>query len=52
MDRCKWFLFCENVAETTEPHPVLGNVPICTSCASWLKRMKGVPRETHAQRDA
>jgi len=38
--RCRWFLYCENPATATEPHPLLGNVPICPRCAGWLARMR------------
>lgn len=38
--RCQWFALCENEATTTEPHPVLGNVPICQRCADKLKRIR------------
>ena len=38
---CRWFLLCDNPAVTTEPHPVLGDVPICQRCADKLKRLKG-----------
>jgi hypothetical protein len=30
---CEWFLLCANEATTTEPHPILGQVPICVRCA-------------------
>lgn len=29
---CQWFALCENTAEDTEPHPVLGDVPVCPRC--------------------
>lgn len=34
---CEWFLLCENEATTTEPHPILGDVPICERCAAKVK---------------
>lgn len=39
---CEWFLMCVNQATTTEPHPILGNVPICARCQT----------KVHAIRDA
>jgi hypothetical protein len=29
---CMWFALCDHQAVTTEAHPVLGDVPICTRC--------------------
>lgn len=29
---CEWFALCTNPATDTEPHPVLGAVPICERC--------------------
>jgi len=37
---CQWFALCDNSAVTTEPHPVLGEVPICQHCADKLKYLK------------
>lgn len=31
-DYCMWFAACQNLAVTTRPHPVLGDVPICGRC--------------------
>ena len=41
--RCMWWLNCTNKAETVEPHPVLGDVPICYRCEQKLRRIEGVP---------
>jgi hypothetical protein len=30
---------CDNPAVTTEPHPLLGDVPICQRCADKVKLM-------------
>ena len=30
--QCQWFLKCQNQATGTQPHPILGNVPICERC--------------------
>lgn len=37
---CQWFLKCRNVATTTEPHPILGDVPICARCQARVRRME------------
>ena len=36
---CAWWAGCHNDATTTEPHPVLGDVPICDRCAARLRKM-------------
>lgn len=33
---CMWFALCDKMAVTTEPHPILGNVPICERCAARI----------------
>lgn len=35
---CQWFALCENHAVTTESHPVIGDVPICTRCKERVGR--------------
>ena len=37
--RCEWFARCRNQATQTEPHPILGDVPICDRCAKKLESM-------------
>jgi len=37
---CRWFARCDNIAVTTEPHPILGAVPICQRCVNKLKQIK------------
>jgi hypothetical protein len=37
---CRWFLKCGKPATGTQPHPVLGDVPICSACAAWLKSVE------------
>lgn len=34
---CEWFLKCSNPATTVTPHPILGNVPTCQSCADFAR---------------
>jgi len=38
--RCEWFLLCKNQATKTEPHPILGEVPICERCSTKLEKLK------------
>lgn len=37
---CEWFALCGNPAVTTEPHPILGDVPICQRCADKVAALK------------
>jgi len=34
---CGWFLLCANKATDSLPHPVLGSVPVCERCRSFVK---------------
>lgn len=34
---CEWFAMCLNVATTTQPHPILGPVPICDRCKAKVE---------------
>lgn len=34
--RCQWFVLCTRVADGVVRHPVLGDVPTCSICASRL----------------
>jgi hypothetical protein len=33
---CQWFALCDNPANGTVLHPILGDVPTCRRCASSL----------------
>jgi hypothetical protein len=33
---CQWFVTCDHPATTTEPHPILGAVPICDRCKAKI----------------
>lgn len=35
---CQWFAACNRHATQTQPHPILGAVPVCTSCATTLRK--------------
>jgi len=39
---CAWWAGCHNDATTTEPHPILGDVPICDRCVSKLRKIEGL----------
>lgn len=30
--QCQWFALCDHDATQLEPHPILGQVPICDRC--------------------
>jgi hypothetical protein len=32
--KCEWYALCDQSAAGTTPHPILGAVPICESCAA------------------
>lgn len=34
---CEWWSRCTNEATTTEPHPILGEVPICGHCQALVR---------------
>ena len=37
---CQWFYLCDHEATRTEPHPILGDVPICQRCTDKLRRIE------------
>lgn len=37
---CAWFAGCDHTATSLEPHPVLGDVPICERCKARNDRMR------------
>jgi hypothetical protein len=39
---CQWFALCARPATTVRPHPLLGDVQICTECDDKMKRLGGV----------
>lgn len=38
---CEWWAMCANDATGVEPHPVIGDVPICDRCAAKLESIRG-----------
>lgn len=36
-DSCEWFALCENTPTGSTSHPVLGDVPTCDRCASFVE---------------
>ena len=47
---CKWWAMCDNPATTTEPHPILGDVPICDRCAAKLRKIEGLDENYEEER--
>lgn len=37
---CQWFLRCTNPATGKQPHPILGEVPICDRCRKLAEANK------------
>ena len=42
---CAWWAGCDNEATTTEPHPILGDVPICDRCVAKLRKIEGLDED-------
>lgn len=38
---CAWFALCDHTAIGFEPHPILGDVPICERCRDKNARLRG-----------
>lgn len=36
---CEWFALCENESTGTQPHPILGDVPICGRCKEKVEAL-------------
>lgn len=51
---CQWFALCDHPATDTEPHPVLGDVPICDRCRRNLERWRAYATTAaqHRENDA
>lgn len=47
---CKWWAMCDNPATTTEPHPILGDVPICDRCVAKLRKIEGLDESYEEER--
>ena len=47
---CKWWAMCDNPATTTEPHPILGDVPICDRCVAKLRKIEGLDENYEEER--
>ena len=41
---CAWWALCTRPATGTQPHPILGPVPICGPCAEKVARLGGDAR--------
>lgn len=39
---CRVFLLCRNAANTTIPHPILGDVPACARCAAKIAAIEAL----------
>jgi hypothetical protein len=39
-ERCRWYAMCDNPPTKIEPHPTLGNVPICDRCKARVDQLR------------
>jgi hypothetical protein len=42
---CNWFALCTRPATTLMPHPILGDVPICSECRNKIESMNSRRKE-------
>jgi len=48
---CEWFLLCDNEATQTEPHPIVGDVPICDRCKDKLTAIENLSKQQSQEKE-